>query len=186
MTFRNFPSRPIAFSLLVLACLPGCRSATDALSAKTTLTLTSSSITNGQVVRTITCDGANTSPDLAWSALPPATRSLALLFTDPDAPGVTFTHWTLFNIPAEARSLPAALPKTAQLSDGSRQGHNDFDATGYGGPCPPGHSPHRYVFNLYAVDILLDLPPGATRQQIEEALKGHVLASGQLTGRYSH
>ena len=150
------------------------------------LQLTTANFSNGsRIPASFTCDGANTSPALTWSDPPTATRSFALIMADPDAPMGTFTHWVLYNLPVSARSLPAAVPAQAQLSDGSRQGKNDFDAVGYGGPCPPGHSEHHYQFALYAVDTVLTLPSGATKQQVEDALKGHIVARGKLGGRYS-
>ena len=104
--------------------------------------------------------------------------------TDPDAPGGTFIHWVLYDIPAVTRELPVGVPKQGQLSDNSRQGKNDFGKIGYGGPCPPGGT-HHYVFSLYALDTTLGLPAGASRSQVESAMKGHVLARGELTGLYS-
>jgi Raf kinase inhibitor-like YbhB/YbcL family protein len=92
-------------------------------------------------------------------------------------------HWVLYDLPAEKRELPEGLPKQEQLPDGSRQGQNDYDKIGYVGPCPPAGS-HRYVFALYALDSRLNLPAGATRKQVESALKGHILAHGELIGRY--
>jgi len=109
---------------------------------------------------------------------------LALIVTDPDAPGRTFVHWVLYDLPAGAQSLPEGLPTQYQLPDGSRQGRNDFGNLGYGGPCPPGHSPHHYVFTLYALDAKLNLPVGATRAQVEAAMQGHVLAHGELIALY--
>lgn len=150
-----------------------------------TLDLSSSGLKNGRIPSSFTCDGANTSIDLTWSAPPAGTVSFALILTDPDAPQGTFVHWVLYNLPSTARSLPAAFPAQPQLADGTRQGKNDFDASGYGGPCPPGHAEHRYVFDLYALDATLNLAPGATRPQVEDALKGHILARGRLIGRYS-
>jgi Raf kinase inhibitor-like YbhB/YbcL family protein len=85
----------------------------------------------------------------------------------------------LYNVPSSARSLSEAVPKLEQLPDGSRQEMTDFDKIGYGGPCPPGKSPHRYVFSLYAVDTKLPLPASTTRKQLEKALRGHVLARGE-------
>jgi hypothetical protein len=96
-----------------------------------------------------------------------------------------FVHWVLYNLPATARSLPPSVPRQEQLGDGSRQGRTDFGDIGYGGPCPPGHSPHHYRFVLYAADTTLSLPSGATRQQVEDALKGHIVARGKLVGVYS-
>lgn len=184
MSLHRLSSRGIIFALLAFAVTIGCRGASDPPAGKASLILTSSSIANGQVDRSVTCDGSNASPALAWSEPPARTRSLALLVTDPDAPGQTFTHWVLINIPAATRSLAAGITSQPRLPDGSLQGRNDFEATGYGGPCPPGHSPHRYIFTLYALDTSLDLLSGATRSQVEDSMKGHVLARGQLTGRY--
>lgn len=150
------------------------------------LNLQSSDLNNGRIASSFTCDGANTSLDLAWSAPPAGTTSFALILTDPDAPHATFVHWVLYNLPATARSLPAALPAIPQFADGTRQGRNDFDNIGYGGPCPPVHSEHRYVFDLYALDATLSPASGATRSQVEDALKDHILARGRLIGRYSH
>ena len=147
--------------------------------------LTSSSFSNGQIPRDYTCDGQNRSPQLAWSAPPAGTRSLALTVTDPDAPSGSFTHWVLFNLPASTRSLQEDLSTSPQLPDGSSQGENDFSHIGYGGPCPPRGSTHRYVFTLFAVDSLLTLAPGVTRDQLESALAGHTLARGKLIARYS-
>ena len=95
-----------------------------------------------------------------------------------------FVHWLLYNLPAVTRSLPAAFSTQPQLSDGTLQGNNDFGNIGYGGPCPPGHSQHRYVFDLYALDAFLSLPSGASRRQVEEAMKGHILARGRLVAHY--
>jgi len=147
--------------------------------------LTSTNFRNGRIPQTFTCDGADTSPQLAWTAPPATTKGLALLLTDPDAPSGTFTHWVLYNLPAATQALAEGLPKQAQLPDGSRQGSNDFGRLGYGGPCPPRGSTHRYVFTLYALDAALPLPPGATRAQVEEAMRGHILTMGQLTARYA-
>ena len=107
-----------------------------------------------------------------------------MIVVDPDAPSGNFTHWVLYDLPAAKHSLAEGLPNLKQLPDGSRQGSNDFDQIGYGGSCPPHNSEHRYVFLLYALDTTLDLPPGATRDQVEKALKGHVLARGELIARY--
>jgi Raf kinase inhibitor-like YbhB/YbcL family protein len=148
------------------------------------LELTSASFRGGEIPKKFTCDDEDTSPELAWSAPPAATRSFTLIVVDPDAPLGSFVHWVLYDLPAEKRELPEGLPKQDQLADGSRQGRNDFDKIGYGGPCPPAGSAHHYVFVLYALDSRLNLPAGATRKQVENALKGHVLARGELIGRY--
>jgi Raf kinase inhibitor-like YbhB/YbcL family protein len=152
--------------------------------AKPTMELTSPGIRDGEVLRKFTCDGADVSPELSWSAPPAGKKSFALLMIDPDAPVGEFVHWVLYDLPGEKRALPEGVPKEKELADGSRQGKNDFDNFGYGGPCPPGHSPHRYIFSLYALDSKLNLPAGATRKQVEQALKGHILGRGELIGRY--
>jgi Raf kinase inhibitor-like YbhB/YbcL family protein len=100
--------------------------------------------------------------------------------------GFKFVHWIVYDLPAEAREIPEDLPKQEQLPDGSRQGRTDFDKIGYGGPCPPGHSAHRYAFMLYALDSKLGLAAGAKKKQVEKAMKGHILAQGELIGRYKH
>ena len=129
-------------------------------------------------------DGA--SPELSWSAAPQHTQSFALIAFDRDSPfGFKFTHWVIYDIPPEKRELPDDVPKQAQLPDGSRQGVNDYERTGYVGPCPP-HGVHHYVFTVYALDTKLDLPPPASKKQVQNAMKGHILASGELVGQFQH
>lgn len=128
-----------------------------------------------------TCDGGNGSPPLQWSEVPPGTAGFALIVHDPDAPGGEFTHWVLFDIPGSARELPA------QVKTGSTgvAGGNDFGQTGYGGPCPPGGRPHHYVFTLYALDLRrTGLRQGASRAEVEAAIRGHVLGRAELAGTY--
>lgn len=149
------------------------------------LTLTSSAFSEGQKIPDrFTCAGDDLSPALAWQGIPTGTKGLALIADDPDAPVGTWVHWVLFNIPAEKTSLPEGLPPDGQLPDGSRQGTNDFKRLGYGGPCPPPGKPHRYFFKLYATDQRLDLPPGASKAQVLDAIRGHILAEAALMGRY--
>ena len=168
--------------LLLASALPGCR---DSIARGQTMNLTSTSFKDGsQIPAKFTCSGANISPQLAWSAPPAATASLALTVADPDAPRGTWVHWVLYNLPAGTRALPEGLPALGQLPDGALQGRNDFGEIGYGGPCPPPGSPHHYVFTLYALDAKLNLPEGATRAQVEAAMQGHVLASGRLVGLF--
>ncbi len=147
--------------------------------------LSSSSLQEGKFPKESTCDGGNQSPPLAWTAPPAETRSLVLTVTDPDAPGGTYTHWLLYNVPANSNGLPANVSKQDQLADGTRQGRNDFGKIGYGGPCPPRESTHRYFFDLFALDTSLNLPPGATRAQVEDVMNTHILARGKLLARYS-
>jgi Raf kinase inhibitor-like YbhB/YbcL family protein len=136
------------------------------------------------IPRQFTCEGADVSPSLTWSEPPQKTQSLALIVDDPDAPVGTWVHWVAWNIPAATRQLPENVSKTADLPGGGRQGNNDFKKTGYGGPCPPPGKPHRYFFKLYALDSTLDLKPGAGKKELDQAMKGHVLAEAQLMGKY--
>jgi Raf kinase inhibitor-like YbhB/YbcL family protein len=132
----------------------------------------------GNIPSKFSCDGANTSPPLQISDVPSGAKSLVLVVDDPDAPSGLFTHWTVWNIP----------PQTSTIAEGSTpkgvQGTNDFGKSGYGGPCPPSGA-HRYYFKIFALDRELDLPSGAKRSQLDAAMKGHVIAQGQLMGRYS-
>ncbi len=139
---------------------------------------------NGEIPRQYTCDGQDVSPPLAWEEAPSNTRSLSLICDDPDAPVGTWVHWVLWGLPASVHSLREAVPKERTLPDGSKQGSNDFRRIGYGGPCPPPGPAHRYFFKLYALDNVPDLKPGATKQDLERAMKGHILAEAQLVGRY--
>jgi Raf kinase inhibitor-like YbhB/YbcL family protein len=172
--------------LLVLIAAAGCRGPVTIAKGKATLNLTRSSFQGGEIPKKFTCDDAEISPALAWTAPPAGTQSLALIVVDRDAPFGSFVHWVLYDMPAGKRELPEGLPKLEQLPDGSRQGQNDFDKPGYGGPCPPGKSPHRYVFALYALDSRLNLPAGATRREVEDAMRGHILAHGEMIVRYHH
>jgi Raf kinase inhibitor-like YbhB/YbcL family protein len=129
-------------------------------------------------------DGKNVSPPLRWADPPKETKSLALICDDPDAPRGTWVHWVIFNIPAGQRELEEGVPAQEELSNGARQGKNDFKKIGYGGPAPPPGKPHRYFFMLYALDTLLELAPGSTKDQLIAAMKGHALAEGQLMGQY--
>jgi Raf kinase inhibitor-like YbhB/YbcL family protein len=130
-----------------------------------------------------TCTGRNISPPLTWNQPPAGTQSFALIMDDPDAPGGTWTHWVLYNLPASALGLPENVPLDERLSDGSLQGRNSWGKTGYGGPCPPSGT-HRYFFKLYALDRLLDLPSNADAPRLVKAMQGRVLGSTELMGTY--
>jgi len=131
-----------------------------------------------------TCVAADVSPALEWSGAPAKTVTFALIMDDPDAPVGTWVHWVLWNLPPSAHSLPEGFAKREQLDDGSRQGANDFRKIGYNGPCPPPGKPHRYFFRLYALDAKLNLAPGATRQELDAAMKGHVLGQAEYMGTF--
>ena len=138
---------------------------------------------NGLIPPQYTCDGQDISPSLQWNDPPAATKSLVLICDDPDAPMKTWVHWVVYNLPPQTRSLPENIPAGNSLPGGGLQGVTDFRQVAYGGPCPPGGT-HRYFFKLYALDVLLDLPPGATKAQVETAMSGHILAQAELIGRY--
>ncbi len=149
------------------------------------ITIKSSAFNEGEPIpKKFTCDGEDISPELSWDGTPEGTKTFALINDDPDAPGKTWVHWVIFNIPGSATSLPENMPTDKELSDGSRQGTNDFRKIGYGGPCPPGGT-HRYYFKLYALDTELTLKPGALKQELLAAMKGHILDEGQLMGTYA-
>ena len=139
----------------------------------------------GDIPRKFSCQGSDTSPALVWTDPPAGTQSIVLIVDDPDAPAGTWVHWVLYDLPPSARRLREALPPTAEVAGGGRQGANDFGKTGYGGPCPPPGKPHRYFFKLYALDSTLNLKAGATKADVEQAMKGHVLAKTEVMGRYA-
>ena len=141
-------------------------------------------VDGGIIPAKYTCQGQDISPPLTWSQPSAGTQSFALIMDDPDAPGGVFTHWVLYNVPSDSRELTEAVPSQAQLPSGALQGRNDFGRIGHGGPCPPPGRPHRYQFTLYALDQPLDLKAGASKKQVLNAIQGHILAQGQLTGTY--
>jgi Raf kinase inhibitor-like YbhB/YbcL family protein len=146
------------------------------------LELTTTAFSEGAAIpKQHTGDGKDISPPLGWSDPPAHAKSFALICDDPDAPRGTWVHWVLFNLPADTRTLPEGV---AETQFGARQGKNDFGKLGYGGPAPPKGKPHRYYFKLYALDSMLELPAGATKEKLLAAMEGHVVAEGQLMGRY--
>jgi Raf kinase inhibitor-like YbhB/YbcL family protein len=131
-----------------------------------------------------TCDGKDASPPLTWSTPPVGTQNLVLILDDPDAPVGTWDHWVLFNIPYSTVSLPEGIPAEPVIDGIGVHGSNSWRRIGYGGPCPPQGAVHRYYFRLYALDTPLDLEAGASKKEVEEAMQSHILAEGQLMGRY--
>ena len=147
--------------------------------------VTSSAFGQGEPIPTqYTCDGDDISPPLAWENPPEGTKSFTLINDDPDAPVGTWDHWILFNLPADARSLPEAVPPDAELTGGGQHGQNSWRRLGYGGPCPPSGT-HRYFFKLYALDTTLDLDSGANKKQVLQAMEGHILGQAELMGVFS-
>jgi Raf kinase inhibitor-like YbhB/YbcL family protein len=165
--------------LLVALCLAGCRQ-----EAVDTITLTSTAFQNdGTIPEMYTCDGDNVSPPLSWSQPPMGTQSFVLIVDDPDASG--FVHWLVYNLPPATRMLPQGVPPDEPSVSGGFQGRGGR-SLGYFGPCPPEQDPpHHYSFTIYALDSMLDLPDGETRDQVERAMEGRVLAMGELIGTYA-
>jgi len=154
--------------------------------AKALMQLTSTSFSEGAPIPAKhTCDDKDTSPPLKWSGVPSEAKIFVLIADDPDAPAGTWVHWVLYDLPASTTELAEDSPKGQHLPSGAKQGLNDFKHLGYGGPCPPPGKPHRYFFKLYALDRPLELKPGATKKEVEQAMeKRHILAQSQLMGTY--
>jgi hypothetical protein len=145
-------------------------------------TLTSSAFQNQSSIPQIyTCDGKNISPPLQWKNIPSGSGSLALIMDDPDAPVGTWDHWILFNLPPDLSGLEENL---SELPEGAKTSRNGFRKNEYAGPCPPGNSSHHYYFKLYALDTLLDLPEGAKKSVVEQAMQDHILGYTELVGIY--
>jgi Raf kinase inhibitor-like YbhB/YbcL family protein len=151
----------------------------------TSIQLSSSAFSHGNRIPEVhTCEGEDLSPALQWSGVPIERRSLAVICDDPDAPKGTWVHWVLYNLPGESVELAQGVPQLPELPSGARQGRNDFGEIGYNGPCPPPGKPHRYYFRLYALDILLTLPHGVSRAELDRAMADHIVGQGTLMGVY--
>jgi Raf kinase inhibitor-like YbhB/YbcL family protein len=172
--------------LLTLMWAPGNTLAQSRSGSAMTLTLTSTAFAHrGQIPSKYTCEGQDISPPLAWSGIPAAAKSLALIVDDPDAPDpaaprMTWVHWVLYNIPTSASGLPEAA---RQLPAGTLEGVNDWKRTGYGGPCPP-IGRHRYFHKLYALDTVLPDLGEPSKAKLEAQIKDHVIAQAELVGTY--
>jgi len=187
---RLFPCW-IAGVLAVLLVIPAATPGSDLpLKEKTAMSLTLSSAAippNGVIPARHTCDGQDRSPPLAWSGVPANTKSLVLIVDDPDAPDpaapkMTWVHWLLYNLPPETTGLPEGVANK-DLPAGTRQGVNDWQRTGYGGPCPP-IGRHHYFHKLYALDVVLPDLKQPTKAVLEKAMQGHILAHAELIGVY--
>lgn len=170
-------------SMVFISVLIGCKDQEPALSPEgevdMSIQIQSSAFNEGDTIpRLYTCDDKNVSPPLSWTGVPSDTVSLALIMDDPDAPSGTWVHWVLYNLSPEMTGLEQGI------SGNGIDGKNDFNRTGYGGPCPPRGSTHRYFIKLYALDTRLDLKAGATKAQVESLMRNHILAQGQLMGKY--
>ena len=179
-----FPAA-LAICMFSMACSGSDEESQPQEDTTMTMQITSPAFADGQPVPAeYTCDGEDISPPLKWEGVPQSAKSLALICDDPDAPMGTWVHWVLYGLPLTVTELAEGVPTTDALSNGARQGINDFSRVGYGGPCPPAGGPHRYFFKLYALDTELSLKHRATKQDLVRAMKGHVLAQGQLVGTY--
>jgi len=178
----------ILLMLAILFC--GCENkeepdeSTERKASKMTIEVTSQAFEQGGMIPSkYTADGQNISPPLKWEGLPDGTRSIALISDDPDAPMGTWVHWVMWNIPPDVKELPENVPPDKDLPDGSRQGITDFGRPGYGGPSPPSGT-HRYYFKICALDTNLDLPSSTAKADLVKAMEGHIVAEGQLMGKY--
>jgi Raf kinase inhibitor-like YbhB/YbcL family protein len=165
--------------LLLMGCNPVSTAKVEMEGVTMTIQLISPAFSEGGTIpKKFTCDAENVSPQLDWSDIPIGTQSLVLIADDPDAPAGTWVHWVLYDLP----------PELTGLAEGAQgigvDGVNDFRKLGYGGPCPPRGSNHRYLFKLYALDMKLNIKPGSSKSDVERVMKGHILALGQLMGRY--
>ncbi len=148
------------------------------------VTVSSASFSNGaSIPPELTCDGADQSPQLAWTAMPDKTKTVAIIVDDPDAPNGTFTHWILWNVAGPTRMLGA---NGNGGYAGGIAGTNDFGKAGYGGPCPPKGKLHHYHFRVYGLDTTLALKPSDKRSDLDRAMTGHVIAQGELVGTFQH
>jgi Raf kinase inhibitor-like YbhB/YbcL family protein len=161
--------------LILALLLAACRQHREPIAVEShNLSITSSAFANDQPIpKQYGCDGDSIPPPLRISDIPSNAKTLALIVTDPDAPGGLFTHWVVWNIPATNPSI-----------DAGRQGKNSYGRQGYGTLCPPSGS-HRYIFDAYALDVSLNLDPSAEREEVESAMKGHIVGHSRLVGTYS-
>src|SRR5208282_4656829 len=180
----RFPARCVAASFAVLlASIEIMAMPSPRARAQSTAELESPAFgADDPIPAAYTCTGADKSPPLTWDRLPPAAKTIALIVDDPDAPAGNWNHWMLFNLPAKEGRLAEGIAQGNRLPDGARQGINSFGKPGYNGPCPPAGPPHHYHFRLLALDSSLELPPTATAAELEQATRGHVVASAELVG----
>jgi Raf kinase inhibitor-like YbhB/YbcL family protein len=180
MTKKHFT----LFLLLILLCGVGTICIAQKGDGKMTIVVTSDAFKEGGMIPAeYTCDGKNISPPIKWQQVPKDAKSFALISDDPDAPIGIWVHWVMWNIPSDVNSLAQAIPTVKELQNGTKQGINDFQQHGYGGPCPPGGT-HRYYFKVYALDTMLDLPDRATKKDLVAEMKNHIIAEGSLMGKY--
>jgi Raf kinase inhibitor-like YbhB/YbcL family protein len=169
----------MTFMMVASACTPDDDQNVQESSGEMAIEITSSAFTESEMIpKKYSCDADYVSPAISWAGLPEDTMSLALIVDDPDAPAGTWVHWVLYNIPADQNALPEGVKGVGI------EGKNTSGKTGYGGPCPPKGPAHRYFFRLFALDTTLDVKAGLTKSELEQAMQGHILAQGQLMGKY--
>jgi Raf kinase inhibitor-like YbhB/YbcL family protein len=169
--------------LLIFSCQNGRQSELKAKGGETMEISSAAFEHEGMIPKKYTCDDMDISPPLAWHSIPDGAKSLALICDDPDAPMGTWVHWVVYDIPAKVEGFPEDMPSDEKLETGAKQGMTDFRSVGYGGPCPPSGT-HRYYFKLYALDTVLNLEPGKTKEQLLKAMEGHILGESRLMGKY--
>ena len=179
-------TRSCLLALFALIILAGCSGHVSQDEGVPAMKLTSTAFAEGGMIPDqYSYENKNLSPPLAWSDVPANAKSFALICDDPDAPRpVPWVHWVIFNLPADRHELPEGVKADKTVLGGAKQGTSDYKKVGYGGPAPPSGT-HRYYFKLYALDTLLDLKEGATKQELEAAMKGHILAKGELMGKFA-
>ena len=183
---KGLSKKVLMLTIAALAII-SCRSNDKKAESSTNLNITVSSdaFQEGEMIpKKYTCDGEDVSPSVSWTGLPAETKSVVLVCDDPDAPGDTWVHWILYNLPPNSGGLPEGVPPAEMLDGGGNHGINSWNRYGYGGPCPPS-GVHRYFFKIYALDTVLDIDARATEKNVLQAMEGHILIQGQLMGKYS-
>ncbi len=185
MKFKSELKIRLVTGLMVVVVL-AIRSEAQTAAKPASLAVTSPAFAQGKAIpKRFTCDGQDVSPAVSWSRAPEGTKSFVLIMDDPDAPAGTWVHWVFYDLPGSATGLPEGVKAVGRPPGGGTQGRNSFGNPGYGGPCPPGGQKHRYFFRVYALDGELGLREGAERGEVDAAMAGHVLASGELMGTYA-
>jgi len=180
------PEMPAVIMMVffAIAVLPASGEAPRKEGGPMNMTLESPAFRNGDMIPAkYSYYGENVSPPLSWSNPPEGTVGFALIMDDPDAPLGTWVHWIVYRIPTTAVGIGEGASKAKKLPVGSVEGFTDFQSTPYGGPCPPSGT-HRYFFKLYALDTMLTTAPGATKKQLLDAMKGHILEQAELVGKF--
>jgi len=170
--------------IFTISCLENNKTNEDIQNIKNTIKITSKAFQNGELIPLkYTCDGENISPPLEIENIPSQTKSITLITDDPDAPFQTWVHWILFNLKADIKELSEKILSDKILANGAIQGLTSFNNNAYGGPCPPNGT-HRYYFKVYALDKVLELASNAKKDDVLKEMEGHILAKGELIGKY--